>query len=84
MTDSHKKPGIIPRNAVRIGQQPVLVDCGSTSDGQRTQPLAVVPLLDGDRVAGFEVRCGCGAAAVVECVYAAEPKPPAPTPEPTS
>jgi hypothetical protein len=32
----------------------------------------VVPLLDGDRLAGFEVRCGCGASAVVECVYAEE------------
>ena len=48
----------------------VIVDCGNGTPGQG--PLAVVPLLDGDRIAGFEIRCGCGATAVVECVYPTE------------
>jgi len=61
--------GVIRRDAVRLASQPALVDCsGIATNGQG--PLAIVPLLDGARVAGFEIRCGCGAAAVVECVYA--------------
>jgi hypothetical protein len=31
--------------------------------------------MDGDRVAGLEVRCACGARAVVECVYTPEKEP---------
>jgi hypothetical protein len=71
MTDSPHNPGVIRRDSVRIVRQPALVDCGSaTAHGQGT--LAVVPLMDGDRVAGFEIRCGCGANAIVECVYPTE------------
>ena len=33
---------------------------------------AVDLIRDGDRIAGFEIRCGCGATAVVECVYGKE------------
>ena len=64
---------IISRSNVRLVAQAAMLDCGTASDGKAAIPLAVVPLLDGDRVAGFEVRCGCGASAVVECVYEDKP-----------
>ncbi len=71
-TAQNPKPGVIRRDAVRIVAQPAMVDCGAPADGKAAHALTVVPLLDGDRIAGFEVRCGCGAATVVECVYAQE------------
>ena len=71
MTTNPDRPGVIRRDAVRLLKQPALVDCG-TGDGQQAQPIAVVPLLDGDRSVGFTVRCGCGASAVVECVFGKE------------
>jgi hypothetical protein len=75
MSDAPNSPRVIRRDAVRLVQRPALVDCSATTTpGQG--PLAVVPLLDGDRIAGFEIRCGCGASALVECVY------PAPVPKP--
>lgn len=69
MTDGSDKRSVIRRDAVRLARQPAMVDCGTTGQGHAAAPITVVPLLDGDRIAGFEVRCGCGAAAVVECVY---------------
>jgi len=69
------KNNVIRRDSVRVVAQPAMLDCGTVTDGQQATPMAIVPLLDGDRVAGFEVRCGCGASAIVECVY--EDNPPA-------
>ena len=60
---------VIRRESVREVAQPAMLDCGSAEDGRQAAPMAIVPLLDGDRVAGFEVRCGCGSSAIVECVY---------------
>lgn len=68
----NSKPAVIRREAVRIVAQPAMVDCGAAVDGKASHALTVVPLLDGDRIAGFEVRCGCGSSTVVECVYAQE------------
>jgi hypothetical protein len=68
-----KQRGVIPRDAVRRITQPVMVDCASAGHG--VGPIVVVPLLDGDRIAGLEIRCGCGASAVVECVYPTKEKP---------
>lgn len=62
------KPDVIRRETVRVVEQPAMLGCGEDAVGATT-PMAVVPLMDGDRVAGFEVRCGCGASAVVECLY---------------
>lgn len=62
------KPDVIRRETVRVVEQPAMLGCGEDSVGATT-PMAVVPLMDGDQVAGFEVRCGCGASAVVECLY---------------
>jgi hypothetical protein len=60
---------VIQRTAVRRIDQPVLIECGH-ADGKRAPgPIVVVPLVDGDRLAGLEIRCGCGSAAVVELVY---------------
>ena len=70
---------VISRANVRLVGQAALVDCGSVTEGNSGRPLAIVPLLDGDRVAGFEVRCGCGATAVVECVYEEPPEAEAPS-----
>ncbi len=72
MSELRDNPGVIRRDAVRLGAQPTQIDCGSDAKGNVTGTLAVVPLLDGERVAGFEIRCGCGATAVVECVYEKE------------
>ncbi|MBL9077206.1 MAG: hypothetical protein JNL08_06875 [Planctomycetes bacterium] len=69
MTDSRDSKGVLRRDRVRLQAQPAQIDCGTDAAGRPTGTLVVVPLLDGDRVAGFEVRCGCGASAVVECVY---------------
>lgn len=72
MLEHQPRPGVIRRDAVRMVRQPALVDCGVATDGRASRPIAVVPLLDGDRIAGFEIRCGCGSTAVVECLYAEE------------
>lgn len=61
--------GVIRSSAVRLVDRPALVDCATAATGDAARPIAVVPLLDGDHIAGFEIRCGCGASAVVECVY---------------
>jgi len=72
MTPKSNEPkGVIRRDTVRMVAQPAMV--GSADEGQG--PLCVVPLLDGDRVAGLEVRCGCGARAVVECIYPESKEP---------
>jgi hypothetical protein len=72
MNEGNQRPGVIRRDAVRLVPKPALIDCGTAATGHTSQPMAVVPLLEGDRIAGFEIRCGCGATAVVECVYQKE------------
>lgn len=67
--DNH---GVIRSSTVRLAGQAALVDCASRSAAGEARTIAVLPLLDGDRIAGFEIRCGCGASAVVECVYEKE------------
>lgn len=57
--------GVLRRDSVRVVQQPAVVDCSSKHGGS----LSVIPLMDGDVVAGFEVRCACGATTLIECVY---------------
>ena len=71
-TAAPRAPSILRRDAVRLDSLAALVECSSAGAGRPAHTLAVVPLLDGDRLAGFEVRCGCGSSAVVECVYAEE------------
>ena len=77
--DPSTKSNVIRRDRVRVSSQPAILDCGTLTEDGAGRPMAVVPLLDGDRVAGFEIRCGCGASAVIECVYEnaprQEPKP---------
>lgn len=63
------KNNIIQRDNVRLVAAPAMLDCATVTDGKPAQTMAVVPLLDGERVAGFEVRCGCGASTIIECVY---------------
>lgn len=58
--------GVLPRDQVRIVSQPAMVDCATDAHGRT---MTVVPLMDGDRVAGLEVRCSCGSATLIECVY---------------
>ena len=70
MTNPRHSKGVIRRSDVRIVPQQALIECGDAATGKG--PLAVVPLLDGERIAGFEIRCGCGASAIVECVYPTE------------
>lgn len=63
----------IPAARVQHVQKPALVACDTTDDAGNTQSMTVVPLVNGDAVAGFEVRCRCGSRAVVDCVYDPEP-----------
>ncbi len=65
--------GVIPGNAVRRADQPVLVDCGQGAGESKGHPISVIPLIDGSTIAGFEVRCSCGASVIVECVYEENP-----------
>ncbi len=67
MNEAAPSQGVIPAHTVRRLAQPVVVDCGDGSTAQ--QPMTVIPLVEGTRVAGLEVRCRCGSAVVVECVY---------------
>lgn len=60
---------VIRSDKVKLVAAPAMLDCATVTEGKPAQTMAVVPLLDGDRVAGFEVRCGCGASTIVECVY---------------
>lgn len=71
MQDAQPVQGVIPAASVRRLSQSVRVDCGDASSGQ--QPMTVIPLQDGERIAGLEVRCRCGNAVVVECRYEDQP-----------
>jgi hypothetical protein len=64
--------GILRRDSVRVLGQPALVECSGIDAQHSGKAITVVPLLDGARIAGFEVRCGCGSSAIVECVYTTE------------
>ena len=75
MTDSSRNKRVIPARTVRRIDQSVLVDCGSGSAETANKSLTIVPLVDGDLVAGLEIRCTCGASAIVECLYDAEEMP---------
>jgi len=74
MTDSSRKKRVIPARTVRRLNQSVLVDCGSGRAETGEKRLTIVPLVEGDLVAGLEIRCTCGASAVIECLYDAEEK----------
>jgi hypothetical protein len=69
MNEPRRNQGVIHRDAVRMAPHAAMIDCGSGPNAAATGTIAVVPLLDGDRIAGFEIRCSCGTSAVVECVY---------------
>jgi len=58
---------VIPARAVRQIGAPVLVECTGPAD--RNDTITVIPLAENGAIHGFEVRCQCGAKAVVECVY---------------
>ncbi len=72
MATPSKVNGIIPSTNVKRAQQAALIDCGDSSNGKSAGTLAVIPILEGDVVAGIEVRCSCGASTMVECVYGEE------------
>jgi len=61
--------GVIRAAHIERTAQPVLVDCSQRAESSEQGALSVVPLMDGKTVAGLEIRCSCGSAAVIECVY---------------
>ena len=69
MGDPSRARGVIPGNVVRRAAHPVLVDTNHGSDAPQGHPISVVPVLDGNTIVGFEVRCSCGASVIVECLY---------------
>ena len=72
MNEPSQSKGVIPARQVRRLTHPVMIDCGTQSDTGTRNHLTVVPLVDGEHVAGLEIRCSCGASAIVECVYEPE------------
>ncbi len=65
--------GVISGKTVRRSDQPVLVDCGQSAAEAAAQPITVAPVIDGEDIVGFEVRCSCGASVIVECIYEEKP-----------
>jgi len=65
--------GVLRRDSFRLIEQPAVIDCADADHDKGA--IAVVPLMDGSRVAGLEIRCNCGASTLVECVYQSEPTP---------
>ena len=72
MKDPSPHRGVIPASTVRRLAQTVVVDCSSTPDDTGSRSLTIIPLVDGDLIAGLEIRCTCGSSAIVECVYDGE------------
>ena len=68
MTETNAKPAVIRGDSVHRVEAPVLVDSGNPMQGHRDS-MTVIPVMQNDRVEGFEVRCHCGSAVVVECIY---------------
>ena len=72
MTERENNPrGVLRRDNIRVVEQPALVECGHDT-ASSSGSITVVPLMDGNRLSGFDVRCGCGSSAIVECVYTPE------------
>jgi hypothetical protein len=74
MERPHSTEAVIPRAAVRLAPQAAQIDCTSRAHAPGTGTLVVVPLVDGPRVAGLQIRCSCGATAVIECIYEEQPR----------
>ena len=75
--DPTPRKGVIPARTVRRLDQAVVVDSGARDSGASEKDaghrsLTIIPLVDGDLIAGLDIRCACGASAVVECVYDVE------------
>ncbi|MEM7199128.1 MAG: hypothetical protein AAF628_02615 [Planctomycetota bacterium] len=70
MSDKPDSQPVIRGTAVRRIDAPVVVDSSAGQGSAAT--MTVIPLMAGDRVEGFEVRCQCGTCVIVECVYEAE------------
>lgn len=69
MNETAPQRKVIPSGAVRRTTQPVVVDCSPSNHSAAGSTISVLPLMDGDVVAGIEVRCGCGSSVLVECHY---------------
>lgn len=69
MTQGDSRQGVIPAGSVRRADQSVLVDTGEGVHRHHEMAMSVIPLLEDDMVVGLEVRCSCGTAVVIECVY---------------
>ena len=74
-----ESPGVISGKSVRRLEQAVLVDVDGDIQSSHGNALTLTPLIDEDRVAGMEIRCGCGAHAIVECVYTGDGSKEGPT-----
>lgn len=71
MSDVGGSRGVIRANRVRRMDRPALVDCQEGRESAHT--MTVVPIMDGDELAGIEVRCACGSSVWIECLYGEEP-----------
>jgi len=62
--------GVIPAEAVRRVERPVVVDAGAAEVSGHA--MAVRPIVEGDTIVALDVRCGCGQRVLIECEYDAE------------
>lgn len=74
MDEHDDRRTLIPASRARPSAHPVLVQPGQRHDesGAERAGLTVRPIVEDGRVAGFEIRCGCGNCAFVECVESPE------------
>lgn len=72
MTPPRRDQRVIKASSVHRVDEPVLLDCDSAMADGRPTSIAVVPIVEGDRVVGLDIRCKCGGNVIVECVYEEE------------
>ena len=68
MNDAPERRRVIPAREVERTSAPVLVESHRGPDGT-PDTIAVIPLAEGNEIRGFDVRCQCGSAVIVECIY---------------
>lgn len=59
---------ILRPTEVRRISQPIILDPTSGSEGS-DNCMSVIPVMDGEDVAGMDIRCNCGSRMLIECVY---------------
>jgi len=59
---------ILRPTEVRRISQPIILDPTSGSEGN-DNCMSIIPVMDGEEIAGMDIRCNCGSRMLIECVY---------------